>query len=230
MPNRLSAMALALALSAAAHAAPPEQAASTKSDLGFGIGALVGGLLGGPPGAVIGAAGGAWIGAHEHKQDKARAAMDAELTRSRSELAALSSKLAKARAAAHAHALSLEELRQGVSFDVYFRTDKATIEPELRRQLAELAETLRSYPGVSIDLSGYADRRGTPRYNQHLSQRRAAAVRRVLTRAGIPKARIHTEAYGDSRATAAIGDTEGYVFDRRVTLRLRAPAAALAKE
>lgn len=240
MRSPVSALALALALSAPAHAAPPKvnrqhaapkPADPAKESYGLGIGAVVGGLLGGPPGAVLGAAGGAWIGSREAKRDKARTAVQDELSQTRSRLAAVTGELARAQAAARQRALSLEQLQRGVSFDVYFRTDEASIEPELRRQLAGLARTLRSYPTVAVELGGYADRRGTPAYNRRLSERRAAAVRAVLTRAGIAPSRIRTRAFGASRATAALGDREGYVFDRRVTLRLSAPAgASLAKD
>lgn len=231
MLSRLSVLALALVLSVPAQAAPPEQPASAKENLGFGIGAVVGGLLGGPPGAVIGAAGGAWIGSHDTKQDKKRAALEHELAHTRSRLTAVSDQLAHARAEARGHTVSLQQLQHGVSFDVYFRTDQDSIEPELRRQVAKLARALHAYPSVSIDLSGYADRRGPDRYNMRLSRRRVAAVRRLLIRAGVAPQRIHSHAFGDSRATAAIGDEEGYVFDRRVTLHLRAPAGtSLARD
>ena len=226
MLSRLPALALAIAISAPARAAPPERPASAKENLGFGIGAVVGGLLGGPPGAVIGAAGGAWIGSHDTKQDKKRASLEHELAHARSRLAAVSDQLAQARSEARGRTLSLEQLQHGVSFDVYFRTDQDAIEPELRRQVAKLAEALHAYPSVAVDLSGYADRRGPAGYNMRLSRRRVAAVRRVLVRAGLPPQRIHCRAFGDSRATAALGDQEGYVFDRRVTLDLRAPVGA----
>lgn len=239
-PVSALALALALALSTPAQAAPPKArggaaaprpAAPAKENYGLGIGAVIGGLLGGPPGAVLGAAGGAWIGSREAKRDKAHTALQDELAQTRSRLAAVSGELARSQAAARDRKLSLEQLQRGVSFDVYFRTDDASIEPELRRQLAGLAHTLRSYPSVAVELGGYADRRGTPAYNRRLSERRATAVRAVLMRAGIAASRIRTRAFGASRATAALGDREGYVFDRRVTLRLSAPAgASLAKD
>ena len=36
--------------------------ASTKENIGFGLGSLIGGLIAGPVGAVVGAGGGVWLG------------------------------------------------------------------------------------------------------------------------------------------------------------------------
>ena len=53
--------------------------ASTKENVGFGIGTLIGGVLAGPIGVVIGAGGGTWLGARENKTDKTIASLEKEL-------------------------------------------------------------------------------------------------------------------------------------------------------
>jgi peptidoglycan-associated lipoprotein len=46
-------------------------------------------------------------------------------------------------------------------------------------------------------LQGHADRRGTPAYNQALSERRVEITKRFLVGLGIPQADLSTKAYGE---------------------------------
>jgi outer membrane protein OmpA-like peptidoglycan-associated protein len=52
----------------------------------------------------------------------------------------------------------------------------------------------------------------------------------VLASAGVSPDRLIVEAHGKSEATSSDGDTDGYAFDRRVTVRIeRASPEAVAK-
>ena len=201
----------------------------TKDAAGFGIGALIGGALGGPVGAIAGAAGGAWLGAREEAGDAKREHLAGELAARTAELEQLKSELMamEARQQATARPVRLdtrsrtaEQLSQALNIAVYFRTDSSRLEAGADERLRQIATQLREYPGLRIHVAGYADRRGTPAYNQRLSQRRAETVAAVLHQAGIDRERIHVEAHGQSNAAAKRGDLEGYVFDRRVNIEL----------
>lgn len=75
---------------------------------------------------------------------------------------------------------------QGRSFRVFFEFDKATLSREGERVVREAADTYRRTGAARIEVTGYTDLSGTPRYDLGLSQRRAATVRAALVAQGIP--------------------------------------------
>jgi outer membrane protein OmpA-like peptidoglycan-associated protein len=216
-----------LSLGAAAHADEPQKT-SWKDPAGIGLGALIGGLVGGPPGAVIGAAGVAFMGDRANRKDGEIADLEHRLAAREEEFGRLEAEFAARRnetgdlqrAALERRRSALDRLASGVSVDVYFRTGSAEPEPEFRARLQQLAAFLKDFPEIRLDIEGHADRRGSDRYNQRLSERRAAAVRAMLTGAGLPAERMRIRAWGERQATAAEGDSEGYPWDRRVSISL----------
>jgi outer membrane protein OmpA-like peptidoglycan-associated protein len=82
-------------------------------------------------------------------------------------------------------------------------------------KLGALAAAL---PDAKVRVSGYADPRGSTAVNEALSKRRADAVAAVLASAGVPPDRLIVETHGKAEATGT--DTDGYAFDRRVTVRI----------
>jgi len=203
--------------------------ASHKETLGFGIGALVGGLIAGPPGAVIGAAGGTLFGNHSADKDRAVADLAKQLQDKNIELAQLQNELANTQSA-YSKALqqvrlenkqtALKDLSKGISFSIYFRTDKSEIDHTIYPHIQAMVGLIRDIPQIKVELEAYTDHRGQPEYNMTLSQSRARAVQTELIKAGLPSDRIQKHAYGESRARASKKDYEGYVFDRRVDIHL----------
>ena len=67
--------------------------------------------------------------------------------------------------------------------------------------LTALATDFKSYltfkPDARITLTGHADPRGTPEFNQKLSERRVARAKAFLVEQGVPEANIDTQAVGD---------------------------------
>ena len=70
----------------------------------------------------------------------------------------------------------------------------------------------------SVDVNGYCDIKGTERYNQALSERRAAAVVRYLVKAGIPASQLEPHGYGKTNFVATNDTAEGRAQNRRVEL------------
>ncbi|HZV61711.1 MAG TPA: OmpA family protein, partial [Methylophilaceae bacterium] len=83
---------------------------------------------------------------------------------------------------------------------VLFGFDKAVIRDEGKQLLnTEVVEKMKAHPEVELVLiTGHTDRIGTEQYNQRLSERRAAAVKKYLVEQGIEESRLHTEAKGES--------------------------------
>ena len=62
---------------------------------------------------------------------------------------------------------------------------------------SDFKEYLASKPDAHLELQGHADRRGKPKYNQALSERRVEITKRFLVALGIPEATLVTKAYGE---------------------------------
>ncbi|HLJ19970.1 MAG TPA: OmpA family protein [Stellaceae bacterium] len=75
---------------------------------------------------------------------------------------------------------------QGRSFRVFFEFDKASLTAEGERVVRQAAETYRRTGVARVEVTGYTDLAGTPRYDLDLSKRRAATVRAALIAQGIP--------------------------------------------
>lgn len=214
----------------AAYANPEtEQTTKHKEGIGLGLGAIIGGLIGGPPGAIIGAAGGAWFGDKQDKKDSELTALENRLIEKQTELAYLQGEFADME---FTHGMeiqkvkldnrisALDELSQGVSLTVYFRTNSFKIDSKILPRIERLADYLQAFPEIQLHLEAHADQRGTSEDNQQLSQQRANSVKQALVQAGIQSKRIRNHAHGESKATSSDGDHEGYVFDRRVNINL----------
>lgn len=200
-----------------------------RDEIGLGLGALIGGLIGGPPGAIIGAAGGAWYGNREDRDAVEKENLESDLHRKKTEVAYLNNQLEELRSEfgremqkvkLEDRRSALEQLSEGVSLTVYFRTDSAEIGEDMRSRIRRLAGFLNDYPEVQLHLEGHADKRGSEEYNRKLSRKRSESVRNALAEAGIDPARIHTHAYGKSAAERPLEDREGMIFDRRVNIIL----------
>jgi OmpA-OmpF porin, OOP family len=95
-------------------------------------------------------------------------------------------------------------------FLVFFDWDKDTITPEGMAILQQAAAAFRAGGPVTIQVTGYADRSGSPGYNQRLSERRANNVANALTRMGVPRQQMAVSGRGenDNRVPTADGVRE----------------------
>ena len=74
----------------------------------------------------------------------------------------------------------------------------ATIRPDGRATLDELAGNARNITVDTVSATGYADRIGSAAYNQALSLRRADSVKAFLVSKGFDAARVSAEGKGKS--------------------------------
>lgn len=106
--------------------------------------------------------------------------------------------------------------------DAYFDFDKSTLKPEGKAKLNELVNQINSRVSNinRITVVGNTDSVGSEKYNQGLSERRAAAVGNYLIANGVPAHLI--EAYGNSfRNPVADNRTaEGRAQNRRVDVTI----------
>jgi outer membrane protein OmpA-like peptidoglycan-associated protein len=197
---------------------------SKEESIGLGSGAAIGALAGGPVGLILGAAFGGFFGDRFHhvKAERAAAeqrATDAQLAADTAERSAgrhqreaerVSAELASERTAHR------EDLQQALSVEVFFRTEDATLDAATADRIAKLGGMMAPLDGTVIQLDGFADARGTEKYNAELSAMRAGAVRDALLRGGMPADRIVVRADGENGAAAT--DIDGMALERRVRL------------
>jgi len=106
------------------------------------------------------------------------------------------------------------DLAQVAGDRVFFQYDKADISPEGQQILDRQARWLQQYRNVTVTIEGHTDERGTREYNLALGERRAQAVKNVLTALGIPASRIQTISYGKERPIIVGSNEEGYAQNR----------------
>jgi peptidoglycan-associated lipoprotein len=102
---------------------------------------------------------------------------------------------------------SEQDLAQNVGDRVFFDYDKSDIKPEGRQLLQREADWLKKYSNVTVTVEGHCDERGTREYNLALGERRANAVKKMLTALGVAPNRVSTISYGKERP-AVPGSTE----------------------
>jgi peptidoglycan-associated lipoprotein len=83
--------------------------------------------------------------------------------------------------------------------NIFYDFDKASLRPESKASLDEMAQMLRDNPNVTIEMASHTDRWGTEAYNIDLSNRRAKSVVDYLVSAGIAKERLNPMGYGKTR-------------------------------
>ncbi|MFN5904045.1 MAG: OmpA family protein, partial [Novosphingobium sp.] len=101
---------------------------------------------------------------------------------------------------------------------VFFDWDKSDITPEAASILDSAVTAYANCANVPIMLAGYADRSGTPKYNQGLSERRNASVRAYLTSRGIADGAITSQGFGENNPRVPTADGVRELQNRRVEI------------
>jgi outer membrane protein OmpA-like peptidoglycan-associated protein len=101
-----------------------------------------------------------------------------------------------------------------------FDTGSATLQPASQEQLTNIADILKAYPQVKINIGGYTDNTGDPAANLQLSQQRADNVMAQLTQLGVDPSRMSAKGYGQEDAVADNSTEEGRQKNRRISLRV----------
>lgn len=166
---------------------------------GAAVGAVIGKAAGNTAmGAIIGAAAGGVTGAViGHKMDKQAEEMkkdipDAEVVR----------------------------VGEGIVIEfnskVLFGFDQSGLTTDARTNLDKLLAILQKYPDTNIEVQGHTDSKGTTRYNQDLSERRASTVSYYLSGKGIVVSRLTIIGFGESLPKYTNTTDDGQTQNRRV--------------
>ena len=104
---------------------------------------------------------------------------------------------------------------------VFFDWDQSDLTAHARQVVAQAAQATTRVQVTRIEVNGYTDTSGTPRYNQALSMRRAQSVANELVRNGVPRDAIAIQGYGETRLLVPTADGVREPQNRRVEIVLK---------
>ena len=98
---------------------------------------------------------------------------------------------------------------------VYFDYDKFDVKDEYRPLVEAHAKFLRDNATAKMLLQGNADERGSREYNVGLGQRRADAVKKMLTLLGARESQVESVSLGEEKPSCNGHDEECWAKNRR---------------
>ena len=107
------------------------------------------------------------------------------------------------------------------AFQVFFDFNKSDITPDAASIIQQAATTVVAGHLAKIDVIGHTDTVGSARYNQKLSERRAAAVKAELIRDGVGARTISTVGVGKSGLLVPTPDGAREPQNRRAEVELQ---------
>lgn len=97
-----------------------------------------------------------------------------------------------------------------------FPSGKWDVQPSSYRGLDKLAQIAKDCGDVVIEVAGHTDNLGKPESNVTISQLRAEAVMKYLTRAGVDAAKLKAVGYGETKPIGGNETPEGRRQNRRI--------------
>lgn len=101
---------------------------------------------------------------------------------------------------------------------VFFDYDSNAVKDEFRPLVQAHSKYLVENGNNRIALEGNTDERGSREYNLALGQRRAEAVKKIMTVLGVPEARIETVSFGEEKPKSNGHDESAWSQNRRADI------------
>ena len=185
-----------------------------RAKTGAAIGAIAGGVIGNQSsskngkyvGAVVGALTGAAVGNYMDKQQR-------ELEENL--------KMERRNRQVTVTRLDEETLRLDVRSEASFDINSDRVNSNFRESLTTMAEIIGEYDQTAVHIIGHTDNTGRESYNQALSERRATAVTRYLSRSGVDRSRMRFSGRGELAPVADNNTSAGRSQNRRVEIYLK---------
>ncbi|MEA2723962.1 MAG: OmpA-OmpF porin, family [Gemmatimonadales bacterium] len=111
-----------------------------------------------------------------------------------------------------------KQARNVILRGVTFQTGSATLTPEARDVLRDIAGQLVENPQYRVQISGHTDNTGRRATNLRLSIARARAVETFLEANGVPRAQVTSKGFGSAVPIAPNATVSGRAQNRRVEL------------
>ncbi|HEY3385892.1 MAG TPA: OmpA family protein [Saprospiraceae bacterium] len=116
--------------------------------------------------------------------------------------------------------------------NIYYDFNKSVIRKGESDELIALADILKQYPDLTIELTSHTDTRGSAEYNMELSEKRSESSKSYLVLLGVKASRIITKAAGESsprnKCLDGVPCTEAeHQFNRRTSVRIINPSQGM---
>lgn len=82
--------------------------------------------------------------------------------------------------------------------NIYFDLNSTNLSSRSISDLNKLANILKQFPDIHLEIRAHTDSRGNPKYNLSLSEQRAQSAVNYLISRGVPKNRLSAKGYGDT--------------------------------
>jgi hypothetical protein len=128
---------------------------------------------------------------------------------------------AEEQARSYSRAVMEQALQTKERFDLYglhFDSDSATIQPDSKSLLDDIAASLKNFPDWRLRIVGHTDSTGDPQHNLRLSLDRATAIQAALVDRGIDLQRLAIAGLGENLPATSNATPEGRALNRRVEL------------
>ncbi|HEV8377086.1 MAG TPA: OmpA family protein [Candidatus Polarisedimenticolia bacterium] len=102
---------------------------------------------------------------------------------------------------------------------VNFATNSSRLTADSMQILDKVADTLKEWPDVKVEIGGHTDSQGNDASNLKLSGARAESVRKYLVSKGVDGSRLTAKGYGETVPIADNGTAAGRAQNRRVELK-----------
>ncbi len=102
---------------------------------------------------------------------------------------------------------------------VYFDYDSNAVKDEYRGTVQAHSRYMGDKRDTRIRIEGNTDERGSREYNLALGQRRAEAVKKVMTVLGVQDGRIETVSYGEEKPQSPGHDEQAWSKNRRADIK-----------
>jgi outer membrane protein OmpA-like peptidoglycan-associated protein len=110
-----------------------------------------------------------------------------------------------------------------LSGSVLFKSNEATLLPDAKKRLDQVAQALNETKGSALVIEGHTDNQGSDTFNQSLSEKRAQAVKDYLVKAGYDSSLIQVSGLGEANPVADNTSPEGRANNRRVEIIVKQP-------
>ncbi|MBU1056393.1 MAG: peptidoglycan-associated lipoprotein Pal [Proteobacteria bacterium] len=104
--------------------------------------------------------------------------------------------------------------------DVYFNYDSAVLDESAQNILKNKAVYLEKNSGISVNIEGYCDERGTNEYNLVLGEKRAQSVKNFLIKSGILFSRLKIISYGEEAPLDSGHNEASWAKNRRAHFKI----------
>jgi peptidoglycan-associated lipoprotein len=101
---------------------------------------------------------------------------------------------------------------------VYFDFDSVAVKDEYRPMVEAHAKYLTDHSSAKVTIQGNTDERGSREYNLALGQRRADAVKKVMSVLGVGDKQIETVSFGEEKPKATGNNEEAWAQNRRADI------------